>query len=219
MDNFIKLRVLGITYSQIQSGAYALVLAEEIGKRRVPIVIGPAEAQSIAMQIEQVKAPRPMTHDLFVHFATAYGIEMKEVLIYKYEEGVFSSEILFENAEGMQRRIDSRTSDAIALALRKNSPIYMKEEILEMAGIEFDKEGQEGDASKDDMSIGDLEAQKQSLVDLLTEAIEREHYEEAGMLKDQIAQLEGQIVAKQTVVEQVESIGQSATDGIQEERK
>ena len=219
MDNFIKLRVLGITYSQIQSGAYALVLAEEVGKRRVPIVIGPAEAQSIAMQLEKVKAPRPLTHDLFVDFAGAYGIEMKEVLIYKYEEGVFSSEILFENEAGVQRRIDSRTSDAIALSLRKNSPIYMREEILDLAGIEFDKEGQERDELKGGATLGDLQAQKQSLLDLMADAVKQEHYEEAGVLKDQIAELEGLIKEEQTTFIKTESPQQNTIDGMQEQKK
>ena len=127
MDNRIKLRVLGITYSQIQSGAYALVLAEENGSRRIPIIIGTAEAQSIAIQLEHLTPPRPLTHDLFVAFAEAFDIHLKEVFIYKFEEGVFSAELIVEDKEGEVKKIDSRTSDAIAFELRCNAQITTTE--------------------------------------------------------------------------------------------
>ena len=110
MDKRIKLKVLGITYSQIQSGAYALVLAEETGTRRIPIIIGTAEAQSIAIQLEHLTPPRPLTHDLFVSFANAFGIKLKEVFIYKFEEGVFNAELVFEDKEGNEKLKRGRLS-------------------------------------------------------------------------------------------------------------
>ena len=134
MENRIKLKVLGITYSQIQNGAYALVLAEEEGPHRIPIIIGTAEAQAIAIRLEHLVPPRPMTHDLFVSFAHAFGIRLVEVFIYKFEDGVFSSELLFDDGE-RQIRVDSRTSDAIAIALRSQAPVYTTPEIVEEAGI------------------------------------------------------------------------------------
>ena len=108
----IKLKVLGISYSQIQSGAYALILAQVGGPYRIPVVIGAAEAQSIALRMENITPPRPMTHDLFVSFAHAFGVKLKEVFIYRFEDGIFSSELTFTDTE-RSVVIDSRTSDAI----------------------------------------------------------------------------------------------------------
>lgn len=139
MERRVKLKVMGITYSQIQNGAYALVLAEENGERRIPIIIGTAEAQSIAIRLEHLTPPRPMTHDLFASFAQGFGIRLREVFVYHYEEGVFSSELLFDDGT-RQIRIDSRTSDAIAIALRTQSPIYTTEKIINEAGIIFQEE-------------------------------------------------------------------------------
>ncbi|MDO9039807.1 MAG: bifunctional nuclease family protein, partial [Bacteroidota bacterium] len=137
----VKLNILGLSVSQSQSGAYALVLAEENGDRRIPIIIGPIEAQSIAIQLEGLKPPRPLTHDLFKQMASAFDINISEVIIYKLEEGIFYSELVCIK-DGNQLIIDSRTSDAVALALRFGSPIYTTEEILERAGIviEFENE-------------------------------------------------------------------------------
>ena len=142
MDDRVKLKVMGITYSQIQNGAYALVLAEENGDRRIPIIIGTAEAQSIAIRLEHLTPPRPMTHDLFASFAQGFGIRLREVFVYHYEDGVFSSELLFDDGT-RQIRIDSRTSDAIAIALRTQSPIYTTEKIISEAGIIFQEEPKE----------------------------------------------------------------------------
>ena len=130
----IKLNVLGISYSQTQSGAYALVLTEESGDRRIPIIVGGFEAQSIAIQLEGLKPPRPLTHDLFMNFANSFSIDLLEVNIHKLEEGVFYSKLLCDNGE-KKLTIDTRTSDAIALALRFKCPIYTTEEIMERAGI------------------------------------------------------------------------------------
>jgi bifunctional DNase/RNase len=125
----VKLKVLGISYSQTQSGAYALILVEEKGERRVPIIIGGFEAQAIVIKLENLDPPRPLTHDLFRNFAAEFAISVIEVMIYKLEEGVFYSRLLCTNGE-KEISIDSRTSDAVALALRFGCPIYITEEYL-----------------------------------------------------------------------------------------
>lgn len=199
----IKLNVLGISYSQTQSGAYALILTEEKGDRRIPIIVGGFEAQSIAIELEGLKPPRPLTHDLFLSFAKTFGISIKEVVIYKLEEGVFYSQLLCD--DGVEKiSLDARTSDAIALALRFKCPIYTTEEIISKSGIilDFDKEDQSNaDSEADtagqavkanpeatktsspeeyrDMSIDELE-------NLMDEAISNEDYEKASKLKNEI---------------------------------
>ncbi len=135
--NRIRLKVLGISYSQIQSGAYALILAQVGGPYRIPVVIGASEAQSIALKMESITPPRPMTHDLFVSFAHAFGITMQEVFIYRFEDGIFSSEITFTDGDRTVV-IDSRTSDAIAIAMRTGTPIFTTHEILEETGFLLD---------------------------------------------------------------------------------
>lgn len=138
MDEKIKLRVQGLTNSQMQSGAYALILSED-GPRRIPVIVGVSEAQSIAIALEGLHPPRPLTHDLFVRFANAYQIQLKEVLIYKFEEGVFYSEMLFTDGTS-EIRIDSRTSDAVAIAIRTRSSIYTLESIMQKCGIVLDEQ-------------------------------------------------------------------------------
>ena len=135
----IKLNVLGISYSQTQSGAYALVLSEEDGNRRIPIIVGGFEAQAIAIELEGLAPPRPLTHDLFKNFAESYSIKIIEVNIHKLEDGVFFANILCDNG-GQRITLDARTSDAIALALRFSCPIYTTETIVEKAGIVLDFE-------------------------------------------------------------------------------
>ena len=134
----IRLKVLGISYSQIQSGAYALILAQVGGLYRIPVVIGASEAQSIAMRMENITPPRPMTHDLFVSFAHAFGVKLKEVFIYRFEDGIFSSELTFSDGDRTVA-IDSRTSDAIAIAMRTGAPIFTTPEILEETGFLLDE--------------------------------------------------------------------------------
>ena len=198
--SMIKLNVLGISYSQTQSGAYALILTEEEGDRRIPIIVGGFEAQAIAIELEGLKPPRPLTHDLFLSFAKVYGISIKEVVIYKLEEGVFYAQLLCDN--GVEKiTLDARTSDAIALALRFKCPIYTTEEIIAKAGIvlDFDKEAPEGEdepikekpaAKKEKKSSGakmDYSSlSMEELKKMLDEAIANENYEKASALKGEI---------------------------------
>ncbi|HHZ64098.1 MAG TPA: bifunctional nuclease family protein, partial [Flavobacteriales bacterium] len=129
-----KLDIIGLSYSQTQSGAYALVLGEKDGKRRLPIIIGSFEAQAIAIVLEKMKPSRPLTHDLFKTFADSFSITVKEVIIYNLVEGIFFAKLICDN-EGKEVEIDARTSDSIALAIRFSCPIYTYEFILSAAGI------------------------------------------------------------------------------------
>ena len=187
MDDRVKLKVMGITYSQIQNGAYALVLAEENGDRRIPIIIGTAEAQSIAIRLEHLTPPRPMTHDLFASFAQGFGIRLREVFVYHYEDGVFSSELLFDDGT-RQIRIDSRTSDAIAIALRTQSPIYTTEKIISEAGIIFQEEPKE--KKKEETKtvkrkhLNDYSTKE--LKERLEEAVRMEAYEKAALIQQEL---------------------------------
>ena len=191
MDDRVKLKVMGITYSQIQNGAYALVLAEENGDRRIPIIIGTAEAQSIAIRLEHLTPPRPMTHDLFASFAQGFGIRLREVFVYHYEDGVFSSELLFDD-ETRQIRIDSRTSDAIAIALRTQSPIYTTEKIISEAGIIFQEEPKE--KKKEETKtvkrkhLNDYSTKE--LKERLEEAVRMEAYEKAALIQQELKKRE-----------------------------
>jgi uncharacterized protein len=197
----IRLNVLGISYSQTQTGAYALVLAEEDGKRRIPIIVGGFEAQAIAIQLEGLKPPRPLTHDLFLNFANTFNIDLIEVTIYKLEEGVFFSKLTCDNGKQIVE-IDARTSDAIALALRFKCPIYTTEDIIQRAGIilDFEKEGaqkQESTASTQrDIKVESYHEELKNirtsdLKTMLDEAIRNENYERASMIRDEINRRKG----------------------------
>ena len=191
----VKLNILGLSYSQTQTGAYALVLSEADGNRRIPIIIGAVEAQAIAIQLEGLKPPRPLTHDLFLNVALAFDIEIAEVFIHKLEEGIFYAEIVCEQNSN-RIRVDSRTSDAIALALRFECPIFTTEEILEKAGInmEFDESGEGGDEFEEAENIkkpsaGHVDYSDYSpdeLNELLDAAITDEDYEKASEIRDEI---------------------------------
>ena len=184
----IKLEIVGLSYSQTQSGAYALVLAETGGKRRLPIIIGGFEAQAIAIELEKMTPTRPLTHDLFKSLAVSFGITLKEVIIYNLQEGIFYAKLVCEK-DGNITDIDARTSDAIALAVRFNCPIFTFENILASAGILSD-EFIDGDEDEEDtpetesdefsrLSVSELEEQMQ-------QAIDQEDYELASRIRDEI---------------------------------
>ena len=183
--------MLGISYSQTQTGAYALVLGEENGDRRIPIIIGGFEAQAIAIQLEGMKAPRPLTHDLFYNFAMEYGVVVESVFIFRLEEGIFYSKMICTNA-GKRVELDARTSDAIALALRFHCPIYTTAEILDRAGMVFANDPRsatvqpspvrESVKKKPDLQLMDIP----ELENMLNEAVMHENYEQASEIRDEI---------------------------------
>jgi uncharacterized protein len=186
----IRLEIIGMKYSQSQSGAYALILEERNGKRRLPIIIGSFEAQAIAIELEKIKTPRPLTHDLFRTFAESFGIRLTEVVINKFQDGVFFAKLVCLQDENEQE-IDSRTSDAIALALRFSCPIYTYDSILVAAGIIAEEEPeQEGGSApteelqrkREDLS----EYSEEELKEFLQLAIGNEDYEKASQIRDEI---------------------------------
>lgn len=186
-DNLIALKVLGITRSEVQAGAYALLLENADSTpdqaRRIPIVVGAAEAQSIAVHLEQVLPSRPLTHDLFVSLFHVYGIELKRVVIYNFKDGVFAAMLHLDN--GMAEvDIDSRTSDAIAIALRTGAPIYTTPEVMELTSYEWRRDGEyksQKPLRLEDLPIEKLERRMQQYVD-------KEEYERAAKIQKIIAQ-------------------------------
>ena len=183
MDKKIELQVLNISNSKAQVGAYALVLGEVGGERQLPIIIGPAEAQATAICLKGVKAPRPLTHDLFYTCLNVLGTKMLRVLIYKAKEGVFYSYIYLQKDEEIIR-IDSRTSDAIALAVRADCPIFIYESILEREYIRLDDSDQP-DTEQQEEETNDSD-NVNSLEQALEQAIKEENYELAARLRDEI---------------------------------
>jgi len=191
MENKVRLKVLGLTYSQSQTGNYALVLAEEGSNRRIPIMIGAFEAQSIALHLEELNPPRPLTHDLFLSFSKAYNITLKEVVISRLSEGIFYSVLYFFDGDDIVM-IDSRTSDAVALALRFKCPIYTTREIVEDAGIvlsdkdEDDEDSVELSDNSTTSSPSYDEIGLDELNDLLQQAVEDEDYEKASEIQAEL---------------------------------
>jgi hypothetical protein len=190
----IKLEIAGLSYSQTQSGAYALVLAEANGKRRLPIIIGGFEAQAIAIELENMTPSRPLTHDLFKNFADKYQININEIIIYNLVEGIFFAKLYCEQ-NGTEIQIDSRTSDAIALAVRFECPIYTYEFVLSQAGIILEDEEQseedseliEEEYSMDDFNADPVERLTLDELNLkLKDSIENEDYEAASKIRDEI---------------------------------
>ena len=195
--NLIQLLINGISYSQTQNGAYALILSEIEGERKLPIVIGTNEAQSIAIAIEkEIKPPRPLTHDLFKNFCVRFDIKIKKVIIHKLIDGVFYSSVICER-DGIEEIIDSRSSDAIALAIRFEAPIYTYENILEKAGvvIKVEKEIDEKSLLKELFSDENSEVENsdlkekttKELEELLKIAVQNENYESAAKIRDEIS--------------------------------
>ena len=196
--NKIGLEIIGLSYSQTQSGAYALVLGEKEGIRRLPIIIGGFEAQAIAIELENMTPSRPLTHDLFKTFAYTFEIKIKEVIIYNLVEGIFFAKLIC-NQNGKEVEIDARTSDAIALAVRFNCPVYTFEFILSSAGIILDEDSEnldyeEGGTPEEDElaemveeSSKDITKKSNSeLEELLNEAIKQEDYEKASIIRDEM---------------------------------
>ena len=186
----IKLKVLGLSYSMSQAGAYALILADEQDLHRIPIVIGMPEAQSIAIQLEKLQTQRPLTHDLIKTLADALKTNLKEVFIYRLNAGIFYSELLFETDMNLIK-IDSRTSDAIALALRYDCPIYTTSEIIAKAGILVNHEDIPAKEEVPPASLLDAEEvareySLQELTRLLNEAVQNEEYEKASRFRDML---------------------------------
>ena len=199
--SLIKLTIKGISYSQTQSGAYALVLSEMEGKRTLPIIIGAFEAQSIAIALEkEIRPPRPLTHDLFKTFSERFKITVKQVIIHKLVDGIFFSSLICEK-DGVEEIIDTRTSDAIAIAIRFLAPIYTYENILDKAGIYLKveeeiaiKEILEPEAIQvtleqaDSQNISNFSKYSiQELHDQLKEAVDNENYEKAAKIRDEIS--------------------------------
>lgn len=174
----MRLTVLGITRSQVQSGAYALLLDVDDCQRRIPIVVGVAEAQSIAFWLEHVQSPRPLTHDLMVSMMHAFQIGITEVEIYRFSEGVYYSHVSMAAADGTEVQLDSRTSDAIALALRTGAPIYATREVVELTSF------------KSDSADTAAHMRLNSLRKRLSRAVAEERYEDAAAIQKQINECE-----------------------------
>ena len=183
-EKLIELKVFGITRSEVQPGAYALLLENADSTpdvaRRIPIVVGTAEAQSIAMRMEQVVPSRPMTHDLFVSLFHVYGIELQRVTIYSFKDGVFAAMLHVSNGQ-VEVDIDSRTSDAIAIALRTGAPIYTTPEVMEHTSYEWRRDGDYKPVRLEDMPIEKLERRLKRYVD-------SEEYEKAARIQKIISQ-------------------------------
>ena len=190
----VELRFLRITYSHTHAGAYALILSEMDGNRRLPIIIGGVEAQAIAIRVEHIKPPRPLTHDLFKPMADGLGFTLKEVLISDLVEGIFHARLVVEQ-NGREVEIDARSSDAIALALRFECPIFTYEFIMSAAGLKVE-EGEEETSETEQMEHVSSEkpiagTPLDELQELLQQALENEDYERASKLRDEIKRREG----------------------------
>lgn len=209
--NLVSLTVKGISYSQTQQGAYALILSEENGSRKLPIVIGAAEAQSIAIAIEEdLKPPRPLTHDLLKSCLDRFEVKVKEVIIHKLEEGVFYASLVCKKDQ-QEELIDARTSDAVAIAVRTGAPIYTYPDILDKAGIELNVDAESKDLTSNTRDLAHIETESTSekeekkeesnhssrrfrsysekqLKAALKKAVEDEDYEKAAALRDELEQ-------------------------------
>ena len=201
--SLVRLNIKGISYSQTQSGAYALILSEVDGERKLPIVIGAFEAQSIAIALEKdIRPPRPLNHDLFKNFSDRFNIIVKQVIIHKLVDGVFYASLICES-DGKEEIIDARTSDAIALALRFQAPIFTYKNILDKAGIYLQVNPKKEDEEEDSILVDDLVAEEietaviaqegykdkslDELKTLLDEAVNNEDYEKAAKIRDEIS--------------------------------
>jgi bifunctional DNase/RNase len=194
----IRLEIVGLSYSQTQTGAYTLVLGESAGKRRLPIVIGGFEAQAIAIELEKMTPTRPLTHDLFKSLADSFDIEVTEVIIYNLLEGIFYAKVICSNGIN-EHEIDARTSDAIAIAVRFNCPIFTYDTILSSSGITLEDNSVDVPDSEKNEEIEEhvnsllAESEKEytsksteELKNMLESALENEQYEAASRIRDEI---------------------------------
>lgn len=188
-----RLELVGITYNQIESGVYAVILRQAGGTRRIPIIIGYPEAQAIECKLQEVVTPRPLTHDMMMNFMSEFGIRLKEIEIRRLPSGVFAADLIFTDGENT-RTVDSRSSDAIALAIRADAPIYTSEEVLEEAG--FNPEDSENEDHRDrtaqeekDRKEGYPSKSIEQLRADMQKAAEKEDYEEAARIKSEIDRL------------------------------
>jgi len=184
----IELRIYGLSYSHSQSAAYALILDEKDGNRRLPIIVGGLEAQAIAIEVEKMKPARPLTHDLFKSFSEIFNVTVREVIINKFHEGIFYS-VLVCNDGKKEIEIDSRTSDAVAIALRFECPIYTYEHVMASAGIIMDIADEDQVQKPESFEKEENPLSNLNLIELdkaLNEAIAKEDYEKASLIRDEI---------------------------------
>lgn len=187
-----RLELVGITYNQIESGVYAVILRQAGGTRRIPIIIGYPEAQAIECKLQEVVTPRPLTHDMMINFMEEFGIRLKEIEIRRLPSGVFAADLIF--TDGSQTRtVDSRSSDAIALAIRADAPIYTSSEVLEEAGFDPEENESHENAEETEVHSPEQETSRVSVEKLrvmMQKAAENEDYEEAARLKAEIDRIE-----------------------------
>ncbi len=189
--NKIELKIESVSQALVHSTSYAVILRELDGSRKLPVVIGPFEAQAIAMAIENMPSSRPLSHDLMKNLMDAFSINLKEVLISDLKEGIFYATLHLES-EGIDITLDSRTSDAIALAVRFNCPIYTSQEIMNSAGILMDLESQSEELEESAKSESKEEEEKTNVIsieqlnEILKEALLNEDYEKAAKIRDEI---------------------------------
>jgi len=186
----IKMDILGLSTSPSSGGAYALILTESGGNRRLPIIIGTFEAQAIALELENIKPPRPMTHDLLKNIVESFDSDVEKVVINDLTEGTFFAQIHYHK-NGDTIELDARPSDAIALAIRFGAPIYVTKHVIDEAGIVTESKSGETEAGEESPSTGTELSQMEELEKELQMAIETENYEKAAKLRDQISKLKG----------------------------
>ncbi|MEW5798502.1 MAG: bifunctional nuclease domain-containing protein [Bacteroidota bacterium] len=189
----VQVDILGLSTSPSSAGAYALILKETNGKRKLPIIIGAFEAQSIALELEGMKPPRPLTHDLMKNIIDTFAVSLNEVFINELRDGTFYAKLSVEGVSET-REIDSRPSDAIALAVRYGVPIFVEEEVLQEAGVMSDdeevvEEGEEGEKKQEKAPVKQFTSKLEQLQSSLKEAIEKEDYEKAAKIRDEIRKM------------------------------
>ncbi len=189
----IELEIIALSDSNSSANSYAIVLGEKLGNRRLPVIIGAFEAQAIAIELEKMKPARPLTHDLFKNFADAFGLRLEEVVISDLREGIFYSLLHCRNGQDI-KDIDARTSDALALAVRFNCPIYTYDHILDTGGIVFESEAEAQSAQEEEVKEVPVPKRKkgfdaktdEELEKMMAEALQQEEYERAAQIRDEL---------------------------------